>query len=48
MFTSTQTYSPAADIGTRFMLAVACVRGWDQGRFHADAGIITLAGRSLR
>jgi hypothetical protein len=50
MFTSIPTYSPTATVDTRFMIACADVRPWDQGRLHmaADADITTLAGRSLR
>jgi len=47
MFTSTETYSPAISIRTRFMPVASVVRGCDQRRLHADADI-TLAGRSVR
>ena len=47
MFTSIKTYSSAV-VETRFMLAVAAVRPWGQGRAHADTDVITLAERSLR
>ena len=47
MFTPIATYSPAT-VDTRFMIAGSAVRCWERGRLHADAGTVTLAGRSLR
>jgi len=47
MFTPIATYTPIA-VDTRLMFAASVAFCWGQDRLHADAGTITLAGRSLR